>query len=232
MRVRDPVGGPPDLARFFDAYDRHFRDLPGYKHALQRLIACYSLGSPAPALVSALDIVVTKAVARNADLAQDPGGHRLFGHQGRFPELLRDALVLLSFGLCLRAPPGTIRSILACCERGDPLLETMARAAAPGAEAPVRPPGFTEIFGELYEAVAVSGTARELRIKAYLDVWYSEKMQGFSFRDVHLLTDQPDYVGYWCFEAAGLVAALDTDDALFRCHPHYPRDLVTIYRRA
>ncbi len=230
MRVRDPVGGPPDLPRFFTAYDRHFARLPGVRHALQRLIACYSCGDSAAGLRDALDLVVGKAAVRNAELAQEGAGHTLFADQGVFPEQLRDALVVLGFALCLRAPHDTIDAILACCQRGDPLLEMLARAAAPGVEHPAGPPRFPAVFGELYDALKLSGAARELRIGHYLEVWYAERMEGFSFKGDHLQTDQPDYVGYWCVEAAALVAALDIDDTLFRDHPHYPRDLVAMYR--
>ncbi|WP_353057293.1 PoNe immunity protein domain-containing protein [Salinicola sp. JS01] len=38
------------------------------------------------------------------------------------------------------------------------------------------------------------------------------------------------YVGYWCFEAALVVALHDIGGANFRDHPFYPADLVRHYR--
>ena len=55
-------------------------------------------------------------------------------------------------------------------------------------------------------------------------------MDGLTVKDTHLTEDKADYVGYWCFEAAGLVAALDINDETFADHPHYPKDLVAFYR--
>ncbi len=72
--------------------------------------------------------------------------------------------------------------------------------------------------------------SRERSIAEYLKVWYSERMEGFVFKDMHLVRDPSAYIGYWCFEAAGVVAALGIDDASFSSHPHYPKDLVASYR--
>ncbi len=56
-------------------------------------------------------------------------------------------------------------------------------------------------------------------------------MKGFSFHGTHLVKHS-GYPGYWCVEAAGVVAALGIDDSSFADHPHYPRDLVTFFRNA
>ena len=69
-------------------------------------------------------------------------------------------------------------------------------------------------------------------IATYLAVWYQERMEGFSFKDLHLEAPDAGYVGYWCFEAAGVVAALKIDDSSFSSHPHYPKDLVVFYRES
>jgi hypothetical protein len=231
MRCCDPVGGKPDLPRFFDAYDNHFRVLPGYHHHLRRLLAGYSRGDEAEQLRLAFDHVVEGARGENARLRTENVEYRVFGHQGHFSQPYRDALVIMSFGLCLDAPPATIAEILDCCERGDPLLELLARAAAPGLELPAGPPVFPKVFDGLYEAATLSGDACAKRISAYLDVWYSKRVNKFSWYGDHVHA-RTDYVGYWCVEAAGVVAALAVED--WRCaeHAHYPRDLVRMKRRA
>jgi len=205
--------------------------LPGYHHPLRRLVAGYSRGDSPDELRPALDVVVAKATEADQRLRAENEAFRVFGHEGRFAEALRDSLVLLTYGLCLDAPPDTIAAILACCERGDPLLESIARAAAPGLELPAGPPAFPKDFDGLYEAFALTGDLRAKRISAYLDVWYAKRMRQFSFHGAHLHA-RTDYVGYWCTEAAGVVAALALDDWRFVHHPHYPHELVRMKRRA
>jgi hypothetical protein len=231
-RVHDPVGGEPEADRIVREYDEHFRDSDVYIHHLRRWIAGYSRGDDLRELRRLYLVVVVEKVERadRALRARWGDTDRLFWHKGHLGERYRDALVLLSVGLCLRAPGEAIETILACCERGDPLIETVAGAAAPGSEKPHGPPAFPAIFDGLYEALGASGAERERCVQEYLSAWYPEKMKDFSFKDVHLQKDTADYVGYWCFEAAGVVAALGIDDRSFAEHPHYPRDLVAFYR--
>jgi Domain of unknown function (DUF1911) len=231
MRVRDPIGGVPDLSRFFDAYDRYFRELGRYEFHIKRVIAGYSRGDRADQLLKAFSFAVDKLTAADETVQVEYGAdHHILAHRGRYPALLQAALVYLTFGLCLRAPRRDIEAILGSCDRGDPLLETLARAAAPGSQAPQVAAAFYDIFDALYTALNASEDEREICIQEYLRVWYRDKMDGFPLKDEHLLKNQTDYVGYWCFEAAGVVAALGIDDSGFADHPHYPRELVAFYR--
>jgi PoNe immunity proteins (PoNi), C-terminal len=231
MRVCDPVGGKPDLNRFFYDYERYFRVLDGYHHHLRYLIAGYSRGDQSNELSAAFSFAVAKLVeADEASRRAYGDDKRKLSHQGLYAELFRASLIFLTFGLCLRAPQNDIEAILRCGDRGDPLIETLARAAAPGSEKRFDTPAFYDTFDGLYDALRVAPQERENNIHRYLGRWYSVKMEGFSFKGEHLSADQPDYVGYWCFEAAGIVAALGIADRRLAGHPHYPRDLVAMYR--
>jgi hypothetical protein len=231
MRVHDPVGGPPDLDRYVRDYETYFSKVDHFSHHLRRLIAGYSRGEDLNELRTFFSFVIQKVDESEHSLQAKYGGDdHLFKHQGKWGERFRDALVLLTVGLCLRATREEIANVLSLCDRGDPLIETLAAAAAPGMEMPTADPAFPTIYDGLYAALRTSGTEREQCIRNYLAVWYQEKMEGFGFKDDHLLKDQADYVGYWCFEAAGIVAALNIDDSSFSDHPHYPRDLVAFYR--
>jgi hypothetical protein len=117
------------------------------------------------------------------------------------------------------------------CERGDPLIETLAAAAEPDLASPFTQAAFYDIFDGLYDAIPESGVDRERSVGHYLERWYDDKMSGFPFKDGHLERDASAYVGYWCFESAGVVSALAIDDRRFASHPHYPKDLVAFYRR-
>jgi hypothetical protein len=230
MRVSDPIGGAPDLDRFFQDYERHFKNIEDYSFALRHLIARYSRGDSMEELRGEFSLVLSKVAATEKTNQRNyPGTESLFVHRGRFLESFLDALILLSFGLCLRAPREEIVALLSYCERGDPLLEAIAGAAAPGIEQAAGSPAFYETFDLLYDALRAGEHLRQQFIREYLDIWYSVKMDGLSMKDTHLTEDRSDYVGYWCFEAAGVVAALSVDDRTFANHPHYPRDLVAFY---
>jgi hypothetical protein len=232
-RVRDPIGGPPNLERFFTAYERHFRSLDSYEFHVLRVLAGYSRGDSRDELLEAFSFAVRKlTIADERSRSADGEEHRILRDRGAYVGVFREALVFLGFGLCLRAPRDEIDAILRCCDRGDPLLEAFARVAAPGTEAPAGRPVFYDRYDGLYDALNAPEAERVEHVRWYLDVWYSVKMADLPFTHHHLLTDQPDYVGYWCIEAAGVVAALGIPDASFAEHPHYPKDLVAFYRRA
>lgn len=231
MRVFDPVGGRPDLDQFIRDYEEYFRDLERYEYHVQRLIAGYSRGDSQDELRRLFAFALQKVLATDQSIQSKDGPDRhIFSHRGRYTEVFRDALVLLSFGLCLRSSRSDVAALLGCCDRGDPLLETVAGAAVPGLEKPHGAPAFPDTFDGLYAALQASGVEQEQWVKGYLEVWYSVKMNDLSFKDTHKVTDRAIYVGYWCFEAAGIVAALGINDTTFANHPHYPRDLVAFYR--
>jgi hypothetical protein len=230
MRVFDKLGGPPRLEEFFLEYNNYLRGVDRYEFHLQELIACYSRGDSPSVLRREFAFVVQKVVDTDRAILALPGGRHVFAHQGQFAELFRDALVLVAFGLCLRAPNADIAAIVERCDRGDPLLETVTEAAVPGLQKPCGPAQFPRTYDGLYATLTASASERQRLVHDYLSVWYSEKMEGFTFKDAHLIPDTTDYVGYWCFEVAGVVAALNIDDATFADHPHYPRDLVAFYR--
>lgn len=231
MRVHDPIGGPPDLDSFFQTYDQHFRGLDSYEYHLQRVTAGYSRGDGPDELRSPFSFAVDKLAKFDAKSRAKYGSDQnILAHHDRYAALFRAGLVYLTFSLCLRAPRSEIEAVLRCCDRGDPVLETLARAAAPASEMPQTAPAFYDVFDGLYDALTLPANQRAPRILQYLNVWYEEKMEGFSFKDEHLLEQRWSYVGYWCFEAAGIVAALGIDDTILRSHPHYPGDLVAFYR--
>ncbi|HWI15043.1 MAG TPA: PoNe immunity protein domain-containing protein [Burkholderiales bacterium] len=231
MRVRDPLGGVPDLTRFFDAYERSFRELDDYAVHIDRLIAGYSRGDDKGGLTAAYSTVLDKLELNQRRTQERSGSNeRALEHKGKFSEIFWIGLMLLSFGLCLRVSRSDISRLIACCERGDRLFEALVASAAPGLEQKPSAEAFRDVFGKLYEALSASPDRRALCVHDYLQAWYVQTIDGFSFKDVHLEPDPLRYVGYWCFEAAGLVAALDIDDSAFAGHPHYPRDLVRLYR--
>jgi hypothetical protein len=226
MRYHDPTVTREQLDAFIERHERHFADLPDYSVHLSWWIARYSRGDDLTALAGSFGAVVEKLAAADALHRAKPGvTAALLAHHGRLSSLYRDALVFVSIALCVRAPKAVVQKLLACCQRGDPLFETVAAAALGEPAAMTRQPAFPEIFDGLYAALRAAPAERAQHVAAYLPVWLPERIDGFGF----LLAHQK--IGYWCLEAAGVVAALGIDDRTFAGDPHYPKDLVAFARR-
>ncbi len=67
-------------------------------------------------------------------------------------------------------------------------------------------------------------------IKKYLDKWF-QNTSILTWHNYKISIETSKYhYGYWCFEAAAVVAILDLDDSSFRENQYYPKDLVDYYR--
>jgi hypothetical protein len=67
-------------------------------------------------------------------------------------------------------------------------------------------------------------------VKKYLDKWYQNTNLLTWHNYKSSIETSKYYYGYWCFEAAAIVALLDLDDSSFRENQYYPKDLVDYYR--
>jgi hypothetical protein len=225
LRCRQPGVTRDRLDKEIASFETYFRDLPPYGPHLRWWIARYSRGDGLVSLREAFAEVVSQVDRDGHDAIDREGdGAPLFAYSDGFIGRYRDALVLLSIALCLHLPECT-RTLLRWCERGDPLIETLAQAnGAPRAEREAPPP-FPEAFDGLYAALdAATPDAAADAVRAYLRVWLDERMDDMGFK----ISDQG--LCYWCFEAAGVVAALNIGDGVFTDEPVYPADLVAFYR--
>jgi hypothetical protein len=226
MRINDPKITSASLTAQIAEHDSQYSTLNRYGGHLWWWIARYSRGDALEELRGAFAVVAAK-VAKTSELARAQFGeaYRIFGYGPNNIGPFRDGLVLLSLGLCLRAPREQLSQIVECCERGDPLIEALIGAGAPGMQGAARAPVYPVQFDGLYAAVAAAGPERPGIIAAYLGVWIDSRMHNFGFKH------SDEKIGYWCFEAAGIVAALGIDDASFVADRHYPADLVSFFRR-
>lgn len=230
LRARQPGVTRDGLDRAVARLDAQRRTPCAYGPHLRAWLARYSRGEAIDALRAGedgLDGVVAQVVRDGEEeRARFGAGTFVFacgtGWIGRY----RDGLVLLS--LCLALDRADLaRAVLDVTERGDPLVEALSQALGPAAgQAPARrPPAFPEAFAGLLRALDAPGPEAAAAIAGELPHWLDERMAGFGF------VDSDTGLGYWCFEAAGVVLARGIDDATFRDHPHYPADLVTWARR-
>jgi Domain of unknown function (DUF1911) len=222
VRCRQPDVTLERLNAEISRYEEYLEGLPPYLPALRSWIARYSRGDTVAVLRDEFG-KVAEHVERYGKGAQERSGKGglLFTYGPGSLGVYRDALVLLSIACCLRLRDAT-RTVVRWCERGDALIETFAQAE--GAQQGVAPP-FPEEFDGLYAALGASTeTAAADLVRQYLGVWLHERMDEMGFKIAE------EGLGYWCFEAAGVVAALDLDDSSFADDPLYPRDLVASYR--
>lgn len=67
-RSRDPIGGPPDLKRFFESYDEYFREADDHGIHTERLIAGFSRGDNAEELSQAFSLVMKRLPSTDPSL--------------------------------------------------------------------------------------------------------------------------------------------------------------------
>jgi|SRR5688572_5888503 len=204
-------------------YETYFTGVPDYNDHLKWLIARYSRGDELQDIANSFSVVVDKAVETDRLNRQKYKTTKpYFTHDRKYATLYRDALVLLSLAVCFKAPAAQVHRLLDCCERGDPLIELLAGA---GGETPATTttPAFPQFFEEFYAAMQATGTRRISLLGSYLDDWPGR------FDEFGFLLIQED-AGYWCFEAAGIVAALNIEHGSLASRAHYPADLVDYHR--
>lgn len=85
-----------------------------------------------------------------------------------------------------------------------------------------------EPYGLLVDAIYTAETPQEASafVKKYLDGWY-KSFEGVPWHNGHTIVadEYMAYEGYWAFEAATACVIHDIDDASFRNHLVYPKDL-------
>jgi len=145
-----------------------------------------------------------------------------------------DMLWMLSLSCLFKCPQNDFENIANLIDRDgvkDVLLEFFLKSNLPtrnfnGIES-------YENGWDLYQSLRKSIgeeldiTQRQDLINDYLkNEWKKEHKRSLpSKRDRH-----STYHGVWSFESAAIVCLLNLDDAKFRDHPHYPKEMVDYYR--
>lgn len=117
-------------------------------------------------------------------------------------------------------------------DRADALVEDLLGKFLPNR--PVLVDGFHELpFGYLLDATAETPPAeKQSDVQEFLDAWYPN-MKGTGWFDSHKKQTAKGgggYPGYWSFEAAAVAYLHGIDDAPFRNHLLYPKDLADFAR--
>ncbi|MBB3142755.1 PoNe immunity protein domain-containing protein [Halomonas organivorans] len=116
----------------------------------------------------------------------------------------------------------------------DALFDRLAQALGDRDRPQADRLNYPHLHAPLLEAIEAPATLRPHVLKRFLDGWYAG-CEAAAWYDNHLKEDDEFeltdfYVGYWCFEAALVVALYDVDDTELCHHPCYPADLAAQYR--
>lgn len=168
-----------------------------------------------------------------AHLAQESGDDlRTDGTPIHFGELEEFQLLLdiLSLGILL-GQGDALRRVAVLIERyrrDDMLVEYLLESAVPDPCTDVEKFFHVKPYDPLLDAVFTADTADESieYMKKYLAVWY-KAFDGAPWHNGHLVQTEEysNYEGYWAFEAAAVCVLKGIDDAGFRDHLVYPKDL-------
>lgn len=222
MRAHQPGVTHEGLDRAVLRLDEQRSTPTAYGPHLRAWIARYSRGDALESLRSGadgLDGLVAQVRRDAADERQRYGPDSfLFGCGQGWIGRYRDGLLLQS--LCLALDRADLAAgVLDAIERGDPLVEALAQALGQPPH-PLRvAPAFAQAFDGLLRALALPTHEASASVGDWLAHWLDEHMSGMGF------VDSDEGLGYWCFEAVGVVLARGLDDTAWRDHPHYPADL-------
>lgn len=158
------------------------------------------------------------------------------------------AVWMLSFGIALGRTPSEIEQLLNTV--GPPnvcglweRLVVLVRNGSPDAGLPKA--RFKSPFQALVDVIDAPVQTRTKKLRGYLDKWYASlkntgwhethrRPDGWEFTGARQMYEQDmwdhGYFGYWSFESALVTILLKLDDASYRDHENFPRDLLDQYR--
>ena len=139
----------------------------------------------------------------------------------------QEANRLLSFAILLGWPEYVPR-IMAIIDYNNPRDGMIERLAAMYMERPQPLPSECLRHLPYYKTLAIFDAPAAERpglMQDYLDDWYQASRRE-PYYDSHSKGNQ--FLGYWSWEAAAITTALRIDDALYRDHEFYPRDMADL----
>lgn len=137
------------------------------------------------------------------------------------------ALWLVSLAILFKVKQDVFERLLRCigAPGQDALLDRLIATRIPGL--PVRAGLlFPKPYEALLQAIGASHAEQTTLFKKFLKAWYPAMGSLDAYwHNSHKGPDGGGFFGYWCIEAAGVVAAFKIDDSGFRDAPYYPKDL-------
>lgn len=143
-----------------------------------------------------------------------------------------EALGLIARAYLLKLKPTFIVRLLGCIDsNGQDLL--FERFVTAGKLPITRKPGFKLLYPKTYktllDALDAPTAEQPLLVQQFLKGWY-KSIKNVGWHDAHKGPDGGGFMGYWCWEAAGVAYVFGIDDATVRDLPYYPKDLADYAR--
>ena len=135
---------------------------------------------------------------------------------------LQFCMPAIAFGEGLGFGKKDLETVARCIPAGrDQLVDTVMAVYEPGRiiHDKLTKPG---VYRKLLDVISAPKEKQAGLIQKYLNNWEKSLQKDGRGRS----HEQPTYVGYWCYEAAAVVAAFDIDDSSFIDHEYYPSDLM------
>jgi hypothetical protein len=199
-----------------------------FKHHHNLFVAEYSRGYPLPELRVAFSEIITSWEQLKV-LDKD----NLFA--GAFKTDIDNyvrALWLLSQAYLLGVEQSVLMRTLACIgnEGQDLLFERVAtRLVSNVVREPAKKLLYPKAYQPLYDALDAPIGQQAALVQQFLKHWY-KRMRNTGWHDAHKAPKGGGFVGYWCWEAAGVAHAFGIDDSSFRELPYYPKDMADFAR--
>ena len=144
-----------------------------------------------------------------------------------------EGIGLLSLAHVLRTTPEVTNRLLICIgnEGQDLLFERLAAYIVPDvARKPANKLLYPKAYQPLYDALDAPVAQQADLVRQFLKGWY-KGIKAVGWHDAHKGPDGGGFVGYWCWEAAGVALAFGIEDTSFRNLPYYPKDLAEFAQR-
>lgn len=215
--ISDPNSG---VVNFHMAYYHNF------KHHRRLLILLYSQGTP----IAEMQEEFAQVLESLERFLTHPKGVP-FDFARRIDDYVQ-GLWFVSLALLLGADNGLFYRLVQCLGNAgqDALFERLV-----GTRFAHRPVAagllYPKIYQPLLDAAVAAPGQQAGPMRQFLGKWYGQ-MRPTYWHDNHKGQDGGGFFGYWCWEAAAVSAAFDTDDAAYRDLPYYPKDAADFARAA
>lgn len=205
----------------------HYRRLAGniFSDGLIGIVASYTLGHPIEAISERFNVFL-----QDAEHYFEVGGQIA---PDKTLDQYIDCLRILSFCYFFSAPLPSVEMIIRNSPfiGEDTLMDRLAYASIGKGDVVLDKVAFPEIYQPLINALPLTVTreAQVQNVRVFLENYYPRlKGQDVGWYESHKEKDPKFFrhFGYWVFELGALVVDVDWDDAEYRNHNFYPKDLV------
>jgi alkylation response protein AidB-like acyl-CoA dehydrogenase len=142
------------------------------------------------------------------------------------------SLGLLSLAMLLHCDASVVSRLVVCIgnEGQDLLYERfVAKVLGPQKRKPAKKLLYPKAYQALYDALDAPSEEQPRLVQQFVQHWYKH-LGRVGWYNAHKGPEGGGFMGYWCWEAAGVAYAFGIYDATFRDLRYYPKDLAEFAR--